>query len=149
MIWIWKISTAHWGYTSLLTDLMWEALKLFLNWVVNADFSSSSVMASSFIWSLENHLVGSKAFTKSPTINERAPIPMQRQCYQRARGAHLTTIPPYSTRAHWTTMVKIRMSKKSKLLKKPAKTLYSFSPNFLELISLNTCMKTKLWKIIV
>lgn len=45
-------------------DFLMDSLKLFLRVVVKALDSSSSVIASSFIWSFENHEVGRKALIK-------------------------------------------------------------------------------------
>lgn len=76
-----------------------------------------------------------------------APIPIQMPCSSLLRGRVLTDWPPYWTMRICTTMVKTRMSKKRKLLKKPLKELYSYSPNLRELISLKICMNTKELKI--
>jgi hypothetical protein len=46
-------------------DFLIDSLKLFLRVVVKALDSSSSVIASSFIWNLENHLVGRNALIKT------------------------------------------------------------------------------------
>jgi hypothetical protein len=45
-------------------DFLIDSLKLFLRVVVKVRDSSSSVIAYSFMWSLENHLEGRKALIK-------------------------------------------------------------------------------------
>lgn len=49
-----------------LADLLWDYLKLFLKVDVNVCFSSSSVIASSFMWNLLNQVAGKKALTNTP-----------------------------------------------------------------------------------
>jgi len=71
-------------------------------------------------------------------MREVNPIPMHMRCSVNDNGATVTADPPNCTMNNCIPLVKRRMARKSQLLKKPSKTLKSLSPNFLELISLNT-----------
>jgi hypothetical protein len=54
--------------------------------------------------------------------------------------------PPYLTMVSWMMMVATTITRKSLLLKKCSKTLYSLFFNLRALISLKTCNKTKTLK---
>lgn len=80
---------------------------------------------------------------------EKMPIARQSKCWFRVRGLVLMGWPPYWTRRICTMIVEMMMPMKRKLLKKPANMLNSIFPNLRALISLKTCMKTKVLNIIV
>ena len=71
---------------------------------------------------------------------------MHMACCYRVNGVHLTASPPFYTSKICTTTVMAMMTKNIGLLKKSANTLNSLSPIFLQLISLNTCMKMNVLK---
>lgn len=85
----------------------------------------------------------------NPTIREEKPKARQTRFWFVVRGAHLTALPPYSTKIIWTITVTIKTKRNKKLLKNPAKTFHSHGFSFRALISLNTCKYTKMLKNIV
>ena len=128
--------------------LLVDCLKLFLNWAVRACFSSSSVITSSFICMNAKRRAGTH-LTNNPHTRDIAPAKMQNRCCYWVSPTQRTGRPPSSTRVTWITIVSATTKRKSQLLKKPLKMLNSRSPSFRALISLKTCIITKVWKTIV
>lgn len=84
-----------------------------------------------------------------PQTNDNIPINIQAVFYPIVKGAQCAAFPPYSTIKSCTTRVVIITKTNIELLKNPLKTLTSSFFNFLALISLKTCKKTKMLKNIV
>ena len=77
---------------------------------------------------------------------ETEPRSRQSKFYLKLSSTVLSDFPPYFTITSWMIIVKTTIKRKSLLLKKLSKTLYSSAFSFLALISLKTCSSTKTLK---
>ena len=111
-------------------------------------WASSSVCGFSFISTPLKYLGLTTILIRALHSSPPKPIPKQIPFCSQLRGAHLTAIPPNSTSTICMTKVKIIIPMKSQLLKNPSKTLIQLV-NFLLLIWLKICMKTKVQNMIV
>ena len=85
-------------------------------------------------------------FKSRPDNIELDPNKRHKRFSLKLSSTVLRDFPPYLTMVNWMIMVLTRMIKKSLLLKKSSKTLYSWALSFLALISLKTWSKTKTLK---
>ena len=84
--------------------------------------------------------------SKRPESIELDPNIRQRRFSLKLSSTVLRDFPPYLTMVSWMMMVETTMIKKSLLLKKFSKMLYSSDFNLRALISLKTWSKTKTLK---
>ena len=89
---------------------------------------------------------GTRILKMGPKKMGREPRPRQMRCSCWVRGTVRRDYPPNSTQAIWMAMVAMRMMMKRGLLKKFSKTLSSEDLSLRALISLKTCMRTKVLK---
>ena len=85
-------------------------------------------------------------FKSKPESKELDPRSKQRRFSLKLSSTVLRDLPPYLTMVSWMMIVQTKITKKSLLLKKLSKTLYSSDLSFLALISLKTCKRTKTLK---
>jgi hypothetical protein len=62
---------------------------------VKACFSSTSDIASSFMWNLLNHETGRNALTSTAWKKDNKPMQRQMTCSYQVSGQVLTGLPPY------------------------------------------------------
>ena len=89
---------------------------------------------------------GRITFRSRPESIELEPSRRHRRFSLKLSSTVLRDFPPYLTMVNWMMMVLTRMLRKSLLLKKSSKTLYSWALSFLALISLKTWSRTKTLK---
>ena len=91
------------------------------------------------------HLFGSNLII---TETIKLPIPINRQvkCCLTVKGAQCTNYPPNYIIKNCTVRVIVYMMKNMRLLKNPLNTLISDPLSFLQLIWLNACKRTNVWK---
>ena len=111
---------------------------------------SASALSRGFSENLQ-HLKGRAgiSLTKNPKTSPPKPIKIHHKCSTISSETTLSGSPPKVTIITCTTIVVIMMKRNIQLLKKPLNTFNSLDFSFLQLISLKTCIKTKVLKKIV